>query len=97
MIPLPPPKVLLYCRCKLQAAVSGILPSATAISGYTVGLSQSVGAQVAVRLWQTSQMAPGLSLVVARGHYASTDSIKLLESWQNYLYLMFWDGSQNIC
>ena len=38
---------------------------------------------MAVSLYQTTQIASGLSATLAHGNYANTDNIKLLELWLN--------------
>ena len=69
---------------KLQAPVYHILPPTTAIIYYTTRLEKlpadgqfSVGAQMAVSLYKTTQIMSGVSFVAILIAYASTDKTRI--------------------
>ena len=69
---------------KLQALVYDILPSTTAVFSYAIGsrklLTSSffVGAQIVVRLFQTTQIKHGVSFIAANKVYTITNKTTIV-------------------
>ena len=72
-------------KCKLQALVYDILPSATAVFSYAIGsrkLSANkpffVGAQTVVSLLKTTQIKQGVSFIAVNKVYTSTNKTTIV-------------------
>ena len=77
---------LSVCVCvRLQALVYDILPSTTAVFGYTIGSRKLsaykqffVGAQIVVSLLQTTQIKQGMSLIATKKVNTSTNKTTIV-------------------
>ena len=83
-------------NCKVQALVYNVLPPATAIVDYAIGLGKLsaneqffVDAQMVVSLEQTIQIIAGISFITTHVAYTITNKDQNCLNWDRTLFLIF--------